>query len=77
MELHHSPRLKHRPAQAAACERYVDRLPASPELRSELLADTPMPPVTSVPTEGIEVPSAMIELQTRLARRDPRRARGR
>lgn len=76
MELHHSPRLKQRPAQAAACERYVDRLPASPELRSELLADTPMPPVTSVPAEGIEVPSAMIELQTRLARRDPKEREG-
>lgn len=73
MELHLTPRLKQRPAQAAAaCERYVDRLPASPELRSELLADTPKSLMSSVPTEGIEVPSAMIELQTRLAGRDPK-----
>ncbi|MBV8271485.1 MAG: glucan biosynthesis glucosyltransferase H, partial [Cupriavidus sp.] len=71
MELHLTPRLKQLPAQAAAaCERYVDRLPASPELRSELLADSPSPAVSSVPAEGIEIPSAMIELQTRLAGRD-------
>ncbi|NSX02559.1 glucans biosynthesis glucosyltransferase MdoH [Cupriavidus gilardii] len=39
MELHLTPRLKQRSA-AAACERYVDRLPVSPEQRRDLLADT-------------------------------------
>jgi len=71
MELHLTPRLKQLPAQAAAaCERYVDRLPASPELRSELLADSLSPAVSSLPADGNEMPSAMIELQTRLAGRD-------
>jgi membrane glycosyltransferase len=73
MELHLTPRLKQLPAQAAAvCERYVDRLPASPEVRSELLADALSPAVSSLPAEGIEVPSAMTELQLRLAGRDPK-----
>jgi len=73
MELHPTSRLKQRPAQAAAaCERYVDRLPVSPELRGELLADTPKHVISTVPAEGIEVPSAMMELQARLAGRDPK-----
>lgn len=86
MELHLTPRLKQRPAQAA-CERYVDRLPASPELRRELLddarIDTPAEapialasPVASVPLDGRETPTAMHRLQSRLAARDGAKSPG-
>ncbi len=72
MELHLSPRLKQRTAQAA-CERYVDRLPASPELRRELLDDTrrpPAAPLASMLADGGEAPTAMRRLQSRLAAKD-------
>ncbi|MEM5276091.1 glucans biosynthesis glucosyltransferase MdoH [Cupriavidus taiwanensis] len=90
MELHLTPRLKQRPAQAAACERYLDRLPVSPEVRSELLADsaslaaaaapvTPLAsvtPVIPVTTDGRDAQEAITRLQSRLAGKEAPPAHG-
>ncbi|MBY4947596.1 glucans biosynthesis glucosyltransferase MdoH [Cupriavidus respiraculi] len=61
MELHLTPRLKQRSAPAAACERYVDRLPLAPDQRRELLDDTAI-------RNGANDPEAALHtLQRRLA----------
>ncbi|WP_454726389.1 MULTISPECIES: glucans biosynthesis glucosyltransferase MdoH [Cupriavidus] len=61
MELHLTPRLKRRAAPAAACERYLDRVPVSPDLRRELLDDI---------TGRADAEPAMQQLQRKLAARE-------
>ncbi len=73
MELHFTPRLKQRPAQAAACERYVDRLPVSSELRSELLADSAVPVSAGIAIDSRDAQTAIEQLQSRLSAREPAR----
>jgi len=70
MELHLTPRLKQRTAQAAACERYVDRLPLPPEQRSELLADAPAVGDSALNGGSRDAQAAIEQLQSRLAARD-------
>ena len=64
MELHLTPRLKPKAAPAAACERYVDRLPVSPDQRRELL-DDPL-----VREAGAHAEAAIPALHRKLAARD-------
>ena len=62
MELHLTPRLKQRTAPAA-CERYLDRVPVSPDLRRELLNNVAC-------GDDADPESAIHSLQQKLAAKD-------
>ncbi|KJK21966.1 glucosyltransferase MdoH [Burkholderiaceae bacterium 16] len=62
MELHLTPRLKQR-AAPAACERYLDRVPVSPDLRRELLNNVAC-------GDDADPESAIHSLQQKLAAKD-------
>jgi len=72
MELHTSPKLTPRTPQAAACERYVDRLPVSPEVRADLLADlaSDKPVIPVAPADGRDMQAAIRTLQSRIAAKE-------
>ncbi|QOT78776.1 glucans biosynthesis glucosyltransferase MdoH [Cupriavidus basilensis] len=63
MELHLTPRLKRRAAPAAACERYLDRVPVSPDQRRELLDNV-------AGSDAADTESAIHLLQRTLAAKD-------
>lgn len=60
MELYLTPRLKRRSAPAEACERYVERMPLSPDQRRELLDDL------TRQVDGADAATAMATLQKKL-----------